>query len=255
MYHCLHRCITHDVIIIYALISPLGRQQLGVGQYFDNAWIDANTEPDLNCKWCLQTALPSTLTPPSPDCSCIITHSTVRSAHCIARANNTANVWRLPSSMPELQCDVSDNNVPYSHPCCCCCRLLHNTLIAAVRCLQRRRDFRQNIQSVFVQLGCGAHAISRRDIQNVTKGVLWARKGRNPAVETGCFCAKRIVLSGGWLRWFDVCWTCNKKADGGRGLDRGCGFIFDTTLSRRAGPPAPPAANAFTLTKDNKGCV
>ena len=111
------------------------------------------------------------------------------------------------------------------------CLILTPAAIAAVWCLQRRRDFRQNIQSVFVQLGCGAHAISRRDIQNVTKGVLWARKGRNPAVETGCFCAKRIVLSGGWLRWFDVCWTCNKKADGERGLDRGAGsFLIQLCL-------------------------
>ena len=165
--------------------------------------------------------------------------------HCeVCRLHNKPTILQMSGVCPvqclscRLQCDVSDNNVPYSHPCCCCCRLLHNTLIAAVRCLQRRRDFRHNIQSVFVQLGCSPHAISRRDIQNVTKGVLWARKGRNPAVETGCFCAKRIVLSGGWLRWFDVCWTCNKKADGGRGLDRGCGFIFDPTLSRRTGPPA-----------------
>ena len=158
---------------------------------------------------------------------------------CIA-SQQYCNVWRLPSSMPELQCDVSDNNVPYSHPCCCCCRLLHNTLIAAVRCLQRRRDFRQNIQSVFVQLGCGAHAISRRDIQNVTKGVLWARKGRNPAVETGCFCAKRIVLSGGWLRWFDVCWTCNKKGER-EGLDRGAGsFLIQLCLD---GPVPRPTCS------------
>ena len=39
---------------------------------------------------------------------------------CIA-SQQYCNVWRLPSSMPELQCDVSDNNVPYSHPCCNCC--------------------------------------------------------------------------------------------------------------------------------------
>ena len=93
------------------------------------------------------------------------------------------------------------------------------------------------------------HTIQRRDIQDdVKKGLL---HGKGATLQS----RKRGVYVQSALYCLDAGSVDLMLAEVVAGRQGGCGFIFDITLSRRASPLALPAGNAFTLTKDNKGCV